>query len=122
MTPQDFISAYEAALATQDWDQVAPLIHETALVVFSNGALHAGKDAIGSAYRRNFSTIKNETYQISDVQWLLQTDNGAAYAFVFHWRGLIDGQPAAGAGRGTAVLRREGDSWVLMGEHLGPKA
>ena len=27
MNSEDFIQAYEQALATQDWDQVAPLVH-----------------------------------------------------------------------------------------------
>ena len=36
-------------------------------------------------------------------------------------QGVIGGQPAAGAGRGTTVLVRQGDRWLMIAEHLGPK-
>ncbi|MEO0914981.1 MAG: nuclear transport factor 2 family protein, partial [Pseudomonadota bacterium] len=68
MSAREFVKRYEAALATQDWAAVAPLISDQARVVFSSGALHAGKDAIRAAYEHNFSTIKGEEYRIENVQ------------------------------------------------------
>ncbi|KCV83279.1 hypothetical protein ATO10_00920 [Actibacterium atlanticum] len=121
MSARDFINAYETALGTQNWASVAPLISEQAIVIFSNGALHAGKDAVRTAYERNFQAIQNETYQISNVRWLSETADSASYVFEFHWSGFIEGQPASGSGRGTTVLAREGNHWRLVGEHLGPK-
>ena len=121
MTSEDFVKAYEAALGTQSWDQVSPLVHERASVIFSNGAVHKGKDAVRAAYERNFAAIQNEDYRISDVHWLLTTADSAAYMFDFHWTGLIKGKQVSGAGRGTAVLVREPYGWQLIAEQLGPK-
>ncbi|MEL6799058.1 MAG: nuclear transport factor 2 family protein [Pseudomonadota bacterium] len=120
MTPTEFIERYEAALKTQDWAVVAPLISDAACVIFSNGTVHVGKAAIKAAYERNYATIKNEAYRVENVHWLLEAADSAAYMFDFHWTGVINGREAAGGGRGTAVLVREADGWVLMGEQLGP--
>jgi len=120
MSAKDFVTAYENALGTQDWAEVAPLISDEAVVVFSSGAMHVGKAAIRAAYERNFAAIKGEEYRIEDVKWLLEAPTAAAYMFDFHWSGVIQGKEASGAGRGTAVLARQTNRWVLVGEQLGP--
>ena len=119
VTPLDFVEQYESALATQQWDAVSPLIHERASVVFSNGSVHKGKDAIRIAYERNFDAIKNEHYQVTNVHWLLDSADTAVYMFDFSWTGIIDGEEASGGGRGTAVLLLEDGRWQLLAEHLG---
>ena len=120
MPPTAFTKAYASALATQDWDQVAPLIDEDARVVFSDGTLLIGKDAIRTAYTRNFTTIEGEDYRMTNIHWLVDTPESAAYTFDFHWAGVIQGRAASGAGRGTTVLACRDDRWRLVGEHLGP--
>jgi len=120
--PSDFIKLYEKALGSQDWQCVAPLIMDDACVIFSNGALHKGKDAIRAAYEHNFKVIVNEEYRIENVHWLIRTPTTAAYMFDFFWTGLIDGSEVSGSGRGTAVLKWSGDRWHLLAEQLGPKA
>ncbi|MEM1130842.1 MAG: nuclear transport factor 2 family protein [Pseudomonadota bacterium] len=122
MSARDFVKEYETALGTQDWNAVAPLISDDARVVFSNGALHEGKDAIRAAYERNFETISNEDYRVENVHWLTESADSAAYMFEFYWTGTIDGREVSGSGRGTAVLVREADRWLLVGEQLGPKS
>ncbi len=119
-TPQDFIKAYQGALATQDWAVVAPLIHEDACVTFSGGESFKGKAAVRRAYERNFDRIRGETYAISDVHQVREGPNFAVHTFAFQWSGLIDGKRAAGGGRGTSVLVRENGKWLLLAEHLGP--
>ncbi len=121
LSSTEFIKQYEAALGTQDWTTVAPLISDEAVVIFSDGSLHAGKDAIRIAYERNFDAIKNEAYRIENVRWLLQTPDSAAYMFDFFWAGVFQGRDASGSGRGTAVLERRSGRWMLAGEQLGPK-
>ncbi|MEL6840052.1 MAG: nuclear transport factor 2 family protein [Pseudomonadota bacterium] len=121
MSPADFIKEYETALGTQDWTAVAPLICDDARVIFSDGSLHTGKDAIRAAYERNFATIKSEKFSIANVHWLLETSKSAAYMFDFHWAGVVEGQQTSGSGRGTTVLVRRADRWLLVAEQLGPK-
>jgi hypothetical protein len=71
MQPEDFIHAYEVALASQDWVQVEPLIHNEACVTFSNGTLHKGKAEVQRAFEKNFTLIKDEIYSIANVHWVL---------------------------------------------------
>jgi ketosteroid isomerase-like protein len=120
VTAEDFIHAYEKALASQQWAAVEPLVHENACVTFSNGAVHIGKPAVRNAYEANFSAIENEEYRIVNVHWVRRGEDISVYVFDFSWSGRIDGRDAAGAGRGTAVLIRRGSGWQLLAEHLGP--
>jgi ketosteroid isomerase-like protein len=122
LNPEEFIQAYELALATQDWTNVDPLVHNDACVTFSNGTVHKGKPAVKKAFEGNFSIIKDETYSISNVYWVSKGHEMAVYHFEFNWSGLINNKPASGSGRGTSVLIKENDKWQLLIEHLGPKA
>ena len=119
MPPADFIGRYEAALATQEWENVSPLVHDRASVVFSNGTVHKGKDAVQAAFERNFRAIEHEHYQMRNVHWLLEKGDTAVFMFDFEWAGIIDGKEASGGGRGTSVLVNEEGSWQLLAEHLG---
>lgn len=118
-TPEQALRAYEAALSTYDWVQIAPFIHPDACFVFSSGT-HLGREAIGEAVRRVFTIIRDEQYRISELQWVMQTPSFATCVYRFEWCGVIDGQPASGAGRGTCVLVCQDQRWLLLNEHLGP--
>lgn len=120
MSAREFVSSYERALATQDWRQVAPLVHEDASVTFSDGSVHKGKQAVRAAFERNFEAIADEQYRIRNLHWVLESDDVAVYLFDFEWTGTFDGRQAGGAGRGTSVLVRDGTAWLLRAEHLGP--
>lgn len=119
MTPQQFITTYEQALASQNWSKVSPLIHPNACVTFSSGVVNKGKEAVKAAFERNFEMIKSEKYVVSNISWLLQNDSTAVYLFDFHWRGIINGNAVEGSGVGTSVLVKEGEKWLLLTEHLG---
>jgi ketosteroid isomerase-like protein len=120
MTPQDFVRAYEAALATQDWSHVEPLMHSDVCVTFSTGARHRGIANVERAYRENFAGIKDEHYAISDVHRMSCDATYAIYLFRFRWSDRIDGELASGGSLGTAVIRCGGGRWRLLTEHLRP--
>jgi len=122
MEPEDFIRAYELALASQNWGQVEPLVHTDACVTFSNGTVHKGKAAVQKAFEHNFTLIQDENYSISNVHWVMKAAETATYLFEFNWSGIINGKSSQGAGRGTCVLINEAGKWQLLIEHLGPKA
>jgi len=121
MKPQNFITSYEKALQTQQWENVNPLMHKNITVTFSNGKVHKGKNAVELAYKRNFSIIKNEVFKIKNVQWINESESYAVYIFEFHWKGIIKEQTAEGGGTGTSILIKENEKWLLLAEHLGPK-
>ncbi|WP_136443476.1 nuclear transport factor 2 family protein [Pacificoceanicola onchidii] len=120
MDVRDFLKRYEAALASQDWAQVSPLIHGSARVVFSDGSVHEGLGAIERAYQRNFAAIKSERFVMDNIHWVFETADHAVYMFDFHWSGVIQGREASGSGRGVTALVRENDIWLLKAEQLGP--
>ena len=123
MTAEDFVRAYEMALASQQWSAVEPLLHPDVCVTFSTGAVHKGKPAVRAAFERNFAAIQEESYRISNVHWAICSTSLAVYLFDFAWSGIIAGRAASGGGRGTGVLVRGGDgAWQLVAEHLGPAA
>ncbi|MGD1884421.1 MAG: hypothetical protein ACFB11_19245 [Paracoccaceae bacterium] len=68
VSAKSFVRDYQLALSTQDWNSVEPLISNDAIVIFSNGSLHAGKAAIRAAYQHNFNTISVEDYRIINVK------------------------------------------------------
>ncbi len=119
MNIDEFLPQYESALASQDWEKVAPWIHEDACVTFSTGEVNRGKDAVRRAFERNFSVIQNDTYEMTNIHWVRRGEETAVYLFDFAWSGVIDGNSASGTGHGTGVLVREGGRWVLIVEHLG---
>lgn len=65
-----FITNYEAALATHDWEQISPLAHNNCVATFSEGT-YIGKRQVEAAFRKTFAFIKEEEYAIRDVHWLL---------------------------------------------------
>lgn len=114
MQPEEFIRAYEAALASQDWRQVELLVHADACVTFSNGTVHKGKAEVQKAFEKNFSLIKDETYSIANVHWVMKNPKTAVYLFEFSWSGIINDKAASGLGRGTSVLINENGKWQLL--------
>jgi ketosteroid isomerase-like protein len=121
VTAEVHLRAYEAALGTQDWAEVEPLLHDDVCVTFSNGAFHNGKEAVRSAFSRNFELIADEHYELSDVVWIADEPSYAVCAYRVRWSGLIDGKAAAGGGRGTSVVVKDGGRWLVLAEHLGPE-
>ncbi len=119
MKPEQFIIDYERALGTQEWENVAALMHPDICVTFSTGSVHKGIAEVKAAFEHNFAMIKSEVYKISDVHWVVKTTAVAVYVFNYQWQGVIDGRPAAGQGRGTATLVAEDGCWKLLAEHLG---
>jgi ketosteroid isomerase-like protein len=119
MTPALFVAAYENALASQNWDIVAPLIHDDCVATFTSGT-YRGKREVEGIFRRNFASIKGEHYSISNVHWVKQSEGFAAFTFDYQWSGVIGGKSASGGGRGTSVIVTSGSGWQLISEHLGP--
>ena len=116
------LDAYQAALATQDWAEVEPLMDARVCVTFSDGRHFRGREAVREAFERNFALIVDEVYEIRDVHWVDVDLSHATCTYEFHWSGLIEGKPAAGAGRGTSVLTNAHGAWLVLAEHLSPLA
>ena len=118
MTPAEFIREYETSTRDHGLEHTLKLIDENAVYWFSDGSSHVGKAAVEQAIRHNFEAIENENYRISDIVWVAESADVAACIYRFEWSGIVRGAPASGVGRGTGILTRRGDSWVVVHEHL----
>jgi ketosteroid isomerase-like protein len=117
--PASFLRRYEQATNSHHLDRLAPLIAPDASYWFTDGS-YQGREEVLAAIAATFATITDETYAIDDVTWLYRGDDRAACRYRFRWTGTVDGRPASGAGRGTAVLVRATGGWQIQHEHLSP--
>ena len=115
--PAAFVRTYEQATNSHDIAKLAPLIAPEAVYWFSDGS-HRGRDAILAAIAETFATIRNEIYQIADLEWIAATGSHAVCRYRFSWTGTINGQPRSGSGRGTNVLVNNDGIWQMLHEHL----
>jgi ketosteroid isomerase-like protein len=112
-----FIRGYEQATNEHDFTLLAPLIADDAVYWFTDGS-HRGRAEIEAAVSRTFATIRDEVYEIHDLEWVAVSAESAVCRYRFRWSGLVDGQPASGTGRGTSVLTRRSSRWQILHEHL----
>lgn len=117
-TPQEALETFRTTLLSGDLDKVFEWIDEDAVVYFSNETCHDGKPAIRAAFEENARVIKNDTYDIGDLRWLLCTEVAAVCVYSFSWEGEVAGERASGRGRGTTALRCVDGSWKIVHEHL----
>jgi ketosteroid isomerase-like protein len=115
--PTAFVRAYEQATNSHDIANVAPLIAADAVYWFSDGS-YRGRDAILAAIAQTFATIRDETYQIADLEWVATDSSLAVCRYRFSWTGIINGLPRSGSGRGTNVLIKTSGGWQMLHEHL----
>ena len=118
MSPTEFMRSYETVTNAHDLGALLELIADDAIYFFSNQTSHIGKPAIRKAIQANFDAIEDETYRIHRLKWLANSDDVAACVYEFEWSGKMDGKPASGGGRGTAVIRRANGQWKVAHEHL----
>jgi ketosteroid isomerase-like protein len=112
-----FMASYEQAANSHDIDRVAPLIAEDATYWFSDGS-HQGIAAVRAAIERTFASIRDEIYQIRELEWVVLAPDTAVCRYRFRWEGVVDGKPRSGRGRGTNVIARRDGAWKMLHEHL----
>jgi ketosteroid isomerase-like protein len=117
-TPEACLAEFEAALVRADLDGAMALLSDDAIFFYSNASAHFGKDAIRTAIKANFDSIKDDNYATHDKIWLVHAVDAAACVCSFAWEGTMDGKKVGGRGRGTTVLLREPAGWRIVHEHL----
>ena len=118
MTAAEFMQEYQTSSRVHGLEHTLSLIDDNAIYWFSDGTSHVGKPAIERAIRSNLEAIKDEEYRISQIVWVAQSADLAACTYRFDWSGIVHGVQAWGSGRGTSVLARRGESWLVVHEHL----
>ena len=114
-----FMARFEAALATEDFEKVAPLIHPQAVFRFSEGD-HSGMADIRAAVERTWAfEVDDERYYLTDKRVLHSGKGAATVLFTWNWSGdSAEHGPFKITGRGTVQLVcHEGTIKILL-EHL----
>ena len=114
------LKQYEEATNSHDFDNVASLISKDAVYWFSDGS-YEGLASIHEAFESAWNTVKDEVYTISNVRWLAISETAAVCVYDFSWKGVIDGRPMSGGGRGTNALTKTDKGWQIVHEHLSRK-
>lgn len=113
----NFLKNYEVQANYHKWENIAPLIAESAVYWFSDGS-YVGIDNIKEAFIRTFNKIQDEKYSINDIEWIAVSDNFAVCIYNFYWIGTVDGKRTEGRGRGTNVVVKSDGKWKMLHEHL----
>ena len=121
MSPKDLLKLYEAALSSQNWHGVEPLLHKDICVTFSNGT-YKGINEVRAVFERNFASIKEEQYTISNTHWFHSNNTHAICLYDFNWQVIINREHCTGVRRGTSVMQCTQGKWQIITEHLGPFA
>lgn len=117
MSPQETLRQYEERINRHDFDRLLSLIAFDAIFWFNDGS-YSGIDEIRAAFERTWQNLANDTYWLDNVLWIARGDTAASCIYQFHWKTVVDGVEHAGAGRGTTVLRFDGERWLIAHEHL----
>ena len=117
---QKFLKEYEKQTNTHDFENVRPLIAPDAVYWFSNGT-HKGIRTIEKAFVKTWGKIREESYRIENVQWLVASEKMGVCIYNFYWRGKVNGKIKTGSGRGTNVILKQGGRWQIVHEHLSNK-
>ncbi|MCA0983537.1 nuclear transport factor 2 family protein [Halobacillus yeomjeoni] len=116
-TPQEALKLLEEATNTHNFKNVSELISEEAVYYFSDEIVY-GHENLKSYFEKTWEHIRDEEYQIYDVNWISTSDTVAVCIYKFHWAGKIDGILKEGQGRGTNVFKKDGQGWKVVHEHL----
>jgi len=112
-----FLKAYERAANSRVFAKVDPFIATDASFWFTNGMFN-GKVAIKKAFEDTWKTIENESYSISNVQWIFSDRQTASCTYTFKSDGIVDGRRQTYEGKGTNILARIDGKWQIVHEHL----
>jgi 8-oxo-dGTP pyrophosphatase MutT (NUDIX family)/ketosteroid isomerase-like protein len=112
-----FMAGYERAANSHQVGRVLPLIADDATYWFTDGS-YRGREEIAGAFDRTFAAIQDEVYEIRELEWFALRDELAACRYRFFWRGVVDGQPSWGQGRGTNVVVKRDGGWQVQHGHL----
>ncbi len=117
MSARDTLERYEVEINKHSFDLLLPLVSQDCKFWFSSGT-YSGMEQARRAFEKTWGMIKDEIYSITDVDWVAESDRAAVCTYTFHWEGFIDGESCRGSGRGTSCLRKDGEHWKIVHEHL----
>lgn len=113
----EFMKEYEKACSDRIFLEVQKLLAKDATYWFTDGAFN-GVEEIKTAFENTWKKIQSETYKITNLEWIALSENSGTCTCIFKWSGLINGVRQSGKGRGTNVVVKLNDKWLMKHEHL----
>jgi len=107
------------ATNTHNFDKVEKYVHENAVYLFS-GTEMKGMEAIRAYFEKTWSTIKDEEYWATDIEWLHEDENTMVCLYQYNYKGYVNGKLVEGAGKATNIFIKcsSTNHWKLIHEHL----
>lgn len=105
------------ATASQNFDQVAPLLAEDAIYRFTDGDF-VGIDAIRAAFEQTWANYPDDRWEICNVRVVSLDAASAVVTYDTLWTATVDGQQRSSVGRGTNVIARKDGALKIVFEHL----
>ena len=113
-----FMRAYLHANNSHVFANVEPFIAADAIYWFANKP-YRGMAEIRAVIEDIFDRARDKTYEISNLRWIIDSDDLAVCTYRFSWHSEVGDQSTFTSGRGKDVLEKQGDSWKILYEHLG---
>ncbi|OCN05919.1 DUF4440 domain-containing protein [Erysipelotrichaceae bacterium MTC7] len=111
------IENYIHATNTHDFDNLVPLISDTATYQFTDKTC-VGLKEIREYFENAWDIIKEEKYYATDITCLVQNEEVKVYIYNYHYEGFHNGSFTSGGGKATNVFQLLNDEWKLVLEHL----
>src|SRR3954467_3677152 len=105
------LAGYLAATNTHDYAAVAPFVAPDCVYFFTDATRRTPRE-VRDYFEETWRQIVDEVYEVHDVEWVQRTPDAATAVFRYSWRGLWDGAPASGGGRGTNVFELRDGRWL----------
>ena len=107
------------ALPSQNYESAIAFFADDATVFFREGSYY-GKFQIKMILKNTFSIIKDETFEIQNLDWNHVEERFATCTFEYNWSGTIQGKRFVTPGRGSLAWANIEGSWRIVLEHFGP--
>jgi ketosteroid isomerase-like protein len=111
------LDAYEQAVHSHDFDNVAPFIADEATLWTTSGQFN-GKTAIREAFEAAWRYVQDGICIISNMQWLACNYWFSACTYSYKAVGMVNGKQQVQVGNGTRVVRRIGGRWRVVHDHM----
>ncbi len=117
-TVLQFMTAYEQALSTESFDNVAPLVHPDAVFRFSEGDFVGHADIKGAMEKTWGLDVEAVEFFLTDIDVNHTDDSSALVTFNWNWKGQSADGPFHVIGRGTSLVVKHEGTLKLKLEHL----
>ncbi|HEX8222772.1 MAG TPA: nuclear transport factor 2 family protein [Allosphingosinicella sp.] len=116
--PEEAFDLYRKLINDHDFHVLEELVIDPAITCVFGNIVHRGMAAVRAAFEAAWSDLPDETYEMSEPEWVPSGSDIAVVLFRYAFQGTRQGQPVVGSGCGTNVYRLSSRGWRLVHEHL----